>query len=453
MLIARVFESGKVDALFQEVAAQQYQRDLLFSTVFSLMSEVVCARQPSVHAAYQACRTDIPVSATSVDNKLAALEPTTSAELLRYSACELAPIVRRLGAERACWVEGLRTKIVDGTCIDATERRLKPLRAEAAAPLPGKVLAVYEPALGLITDLVPCEDGHAQERRLFGELLGEAGSDRLAGEFWIADRNFCTRGFLFGLAERGAAFLVRQHATMPWEAVGAEKRIDESPEEGGAGGGATRERPVYEQSIRLRYEGRTLRARRIRLVLGAPARSGETEICLVTTLSPAQATAQQVAAHYRQRWQIETAFQELARHLNAEPGTLGYPRAALFALTVGMVAYNVLSLLLSSLRSVHGEKQVDERVSGYYVAVELANTYAGMLIAAPGSVWSEYARCSVSEFAALLRELARRVDLSRYRKHKRGPKKPPPPRRRDMHKPHVSTAKMLAQQEAEAQTP
>jgi hypothetical protein len=454
MIIARLFESAKLDRLFNETATQQYERDLLFSTVFSLMSEVVCARQPSVHAAYQAARADVPVSVTSVYNKLAALEPTLSAELLRYSARQLAPLVRGLEAERAPWVEGLRTKIVDGTCIDATEHRLRPLRAEAAAPLPGKVLAVYEPALGLITDLVPCEDGHAQERRLFGELLADPDalseplSEPLAGELWIADRNFCTRGFLFGLAERGATFLIRQHANLPWEALEAEKRIErERP------GEQPDERPVYEQPIRLAFEGRTLRARRIRLVLSAPTRNGETEICLVTTLKQEQASAQKVAQLYRGRWQIETAFQDLATHLKAEPGTLGYPRAALFALTVGLVAYNVLATLLASLRSVHGAERIDEGVSGYYIAIELANTYAGMLVAVPESTWSEFGRWSVSEFVALLRDLASKVALGRYRKHKRGPKKPPPRRRGDKRKPHVSTAKVLAQQKAEAHAP
>jgi hypothetical protein len=37
---------------------------------------------------------------------------------------------------------------------------------------------------------------------------------------WIADRNFCTRSFLSGLHARGAYFIIRQHGTLPWEALG-----------------------------------------------------------------------------------------------------------------------------------------------------------------------------------------------------------------------------------------
>ena len=45
------------------------------------------------------------------------------------------------------------------------------------------------PDLDLVVDLVPCEDGHAQERTLM-EL---AQSQAQPGELWLADRNFSTR--------------------------------------------------------------------------------------------------------------------------------------------------------------------------------------------------------------------------------------------------------------------
>jgi len=32
-------------------------------------------------------------------------------------------------------------------------------------------LVVYEPAFGLVSDVFPCEDGHAQERSMLGLVL------------------------------------------------------------------------------------------------------------------------------------------------------------------------------------------------------------------------------------------------------------------------------------------
>ena len=43
------------------------------------------------------------------------------------------------------------------------------------------------------------------------------------GQVWLADRNFTTRRFLFGLARRHATFLVREHKNLPVENLGPER--------------------------------------------------------------------------------------------------------------------------------------------------------------------------------------------------------------------------------------
>ena len=52
---------------------------------------------------------------------------------------------------------------------------MKELREATGRALPGKSLVVYEPALGVVTDVFPCENGHAQERSLFGAVLDTVG--------------------------------------------------------------------------------------------------------------------------------------------------------------------------------------------------------------------------------------------------------------------------------------
>jgi len=97
-----------------------------------------------------------------------------------------------MGGERAPWLAGYRVKIVDGNCLKASEHRIQELREATGRALPGKSLVVYEPALGVVTDVFPCENGHAQERSLFGAVLDTVE----ASDLWIEDRNFCTRAFL-----------------------------------------------------------------------------------------------------------------------------------------------------------------------------------------------------------------------------------------------------------------
>jgi len=438
-LLERMLNPAQLDAWFERTAEQQYTRELLFSTVFELMVEVVCGVRKSMNRAYEANSEAIPVSITSVYNKLNGIEPHTSAELVRYSAEQAQALIQELGVERPSLIPGYAVRILDGNCIAATEHRLKPLREDSAAPLPGKSLVVYDPALGVVMDEFPCEDGHAQERSLLGAVLERVS----AGEVWVADRNFCTRDFLQGVEDRGACFVIRQHEGLRWAAV-EEMRLC----------GRTETGTVSEQAIEVTdAQGETRRWRRIRVELNEPTRDNEWTIYIVTNLPVEHADACLVAEVYRKRWTIETAFQHLEQDLNSEIDTLAYPRAALFGFCVAVVAYNVFAVVLAALRSVHDDQTVDETVSRYALAEELGTTYRGMMIAIPAPQWVCFQALAVVELAKLLKQLAGAIRLSAFRKKRRGPKKPSVKKPYNAKRPHVSTAKALAAAAAKNSSP
>ena len=72
---------------------------------------------------------------------------------------------------------------------------------------------------------------------------------------------------------------------------------------------------------------------------------------------------------------------------------------------------------------------------------EIGRTYEALAGMVPADQWTLVRGLSHAAFLALLRQLAQAVDLAKYRKHPRGPKKP----KRTAHagQPHVSTAKLL----------
>jgi hypothetical protein len=140
---------------------------------------------------------------------------------------------------------------------------------------------------------------------------------------------------------------------------------------------------------------------------------------------------------------VETAFQHLDAYFHSEINTLGYPKAALFGFCLSLVAYNLLAVVLAALRSVHGEGRVDEEVSLYYIANDIATTYHGMMIAIPDPEWNVFYAMDLSELASILQDLAQRVNLRAFRKSPRGPKKPRPKRTGKPKQGHVSTAKLL----------
>jgi len=421
-----------VDQLFEDVAQKQFTHKLLFSTIVDLMSVVVCRIRPSIHAAFQARAETVGATIDAVYDKLDGAEIAVSAELVHSTAARLAPVIDAMDGARAGWLPGYRVRILDGNHLAGTDHRIKELRPTRAGALPGHALVVLDPRLMLVTDVVLCEDGHAQERSLLDQVLGIVA----AKDLWVADRNFCTTDFLFGIGRRGGFFAIRQHAsTLHWEFVGkrrARGRIDTGR--------------VFEQTIRATNDAdEILIVRRITVVLDEPTRDGETELHVLTNVPAKDAHARVIADLYRKRWTIETAFAELEATLDGEINTLGYPKAALFAFCVALVSFNVLSTLKAALRSVHGEEVVAEEVSGYYVADEIQMTHRGMMIAIPEDEWVVFRDLIPGELARVLVRLARSVPLPKFRRHPRGPKKPEPePQQQGGAKvKHVATARVL----------
>ncbi len=429
-MMERVLDPQQLDKWFAMTADQQYTRELLFSTVFDIMSQVVRGSRPSIHAAYQARKEDIGVSITSVYNKLNGIEPNTSANLVRYAAEQVAPIIKDLGGTVPSPLPGLRVRLLDGNCIEKTEHRIKELRSIAAGPLPGKSLVVYDPVLRLPVEVFPCEDGHAQERSLLKKVLLSVKPD----DVWIADRNFCTVEFSCGIDSQGAFFVIREHKNYPYKILGKQKYI-----------GKVETGKVYEQLISVMDEsGQEHIFRRIRVALKKKTRNGDTDIYIISNLSKSVANAKKIAELYRDRWTIETAFQYLEAHYNSEINTLGYPRAALFAFCVALVCYIIVSVMKSALGSVHGVDVIENQVSGYYIADEISATYRGMVIAIDDTHWAVFRQMSPVNLSKILKELAGNIRLSAFQKHPRGPKKPRPKRKTCKNTPHVSTAKILA---------
>jgi IS4 transposase len=427
-----------IDQIFAQHAKKQYKRELLFSLVVDVMSTVVCKIRPSVHAAYQQRRQEFTVDRRSLYGKINKVEPQTMQALVRETAQRLAPVIEQMKGTLPEIVPGYRVKILDGNHLAASEHRIQELRTTAAGPLPGQSLVVLDPRLMLAVDVFPCEDGHAQERSLLPQVLETVQK----GDLLIDDRNFCTRPFLWGIADRQAFFLVRHHATnVPWEPLGRRYKM-----------GRTDTGMVYQQHVLVRNaSGEVLVLRRITIKLDQPTREGETEIHLLTNL-PDTVRAVLLADAYRNRWRIEGAFGELATTLNSEISALGYPPAALFGFCIALIAYNVLSVVKAALRATYGTEKIEKELSAYYLADELRSVMDGMMIAIAPTHWvAAFAHLSPQELGRVLLELASEVDLLRFQKHPRGPKKPPPKRTRDKHTPHVSTARILQKRKTVSQ--
>ncbi len=221
-------------------------------------------------------------------------------------------------------------------------------------------------------------------------------------QLWVADRNFCTLKFLYGLAAAGAKFIIRQHSQVKGRPLGKPRRI-----------GKTEAGVVLEQKFELPdYQGKSLIVRRVIVNLKEPTRDGDYEFRLLTNLPREDADALEIAEEYRKRWRIETVMQVLTEAFRCEIKPLCYPKAALFGFAIALVMYS---------------------------------SFPSVLIAIPPARWIQaWRRQHCRAAGAEMVRIAADADLhSRYAKSTRGPKKPKTKPTHAKRNVHVSTKKLL----------
>lgn len=423
--ITRVLADTALDEIFERHAERQYTKELTFSTIVKLMAKVTFGTHDSVHAAYR-FTADIPVSIAAVYDKLSCLETGIAQALVTETGQAFADILAALpNPPHHDSIPGLRARILDGNFLAGTDHRLQCLRGSGAAALPGMSLVVRDARTRLLTHVIPCEDAYSAERSLHPHVLPLV----QANDLWIMDRNFCTLDYLAGTAQRQAFFLVRHHQGTKLEALSEEQRV------------ATHKGDDYYEH-KVRASG-CLECRCLIIRLAKPLRDGTTEIRLLTNVPITKAGARRLAALYRTRWKIENSFQELTENLRCEINTLGYPKAALFAFALALVAYNLLVTVQAAMGSGQGHERVEKELSSYYLATEVAVFAEGLAVAVPEENWQRLVRMTTKAFARWLHDVARQMNWHRYRKSQRGPKNPTVIKR-TRRGAHRSTARVLA---------
>ena len=432
LTIQQAINAEWVDEVFATHSRRQYTHELLFSTVVELMGLVAVGLRPSLHAAAKASST-LNVSITALYDKVNHVEPAVLRALVLGSAERLSPIMVPLHKGAAPWAPGYRVRIIDGNHLPASEKRLAPLRGFRGAALPGQSLVVFDPDLGLVVDLEPHEDGHAQERVMLPAILGRV----RAGELWIGDRNFSTTAVILAIVLRGAHFLFREHGASPNPTpTGLRRKI-----------GRIETGVIYEQRVTIKADGdKVLTLRRIELELDYPTEDGDTLIRMLTDLPVAEFDACAIARLYRRRWSIENLFQRLESALKSEVRSLGYPAAALLAFTTAVLAYNALAVIQAAVEATHDLPVAGIELSSYFVAGDVRTYYGGMMVAVSPATWQAFVVMPPDELGRELRAIAAHVNAKAMRKHPRKPK-PKAPKGyapRAAVERHVATARVLA---------
>ncbi len=84
-LMEVVLAPSKLDDLFEKTAQTGYTREILFSTLVSMMTQVTCSVRQSIGAVYKEMADDLGVSNSAIYGKLNRLEPSVSLALVAYN--------------------------------------------------------------------------------------------------------------------------------------------------------------------------------------------------------------------------------------------------------------------------------------------------------------------------------------------------------------------------------
>ena len=422
------------DSLFHENRSQQYERSLAFSAMATAVADVVLRFAKNFRQAYNAHQEELTVSLTSFYNKINATELQTSEAIVARSAKRAVELQDQLGFVPWHVLEGYNVYALDGNHLQESEKRLKPLRMLHDAPLAGTIVARFDLQRQLFDRAYLLEDAHAQECSTLDRVLG----DLTKGDLLLADRHYCILNFLRGCNDKGVCFVIRHHGRFKGVLVGQRRKI-----------GRIETGVVYEQQIKTSNAPDAFAMRRITVELDQPTRDGDTVIHVLSNL-PTHVDAKAIAELYRCRWEEETGYYYLTTTLTCELKSVGDPQAALFVFCMAMMAFNSRQVVFAALYAEHDEELVND-LSHHAISVEVSRYTDGMLVVLDDAFWNRLLGPDAEHVAKRLREMSQAINLAKYKKSKRGPKKvvtkPPRTRKRT----HVSTAKVLA--EAKNKTP
>jgi hypothetical protein len=318
-VVARVFPADRVEALLRSTGkASQRQRDLPAHVVVYYVIALALFTQASCREVLRCLLEGIRwLKGANVDFKVAGKSGISQArarlgwEPIRQLHDEL---VRPIAVEetRGAWFRGWRVVSLDGSTLDIPDD--PPNEAEFGRPSTSRGIAAFPQVrfVSLVengthvlfgTRIGPCE---ASERGIAEDVLGFM----TRGMLCLADRGFY--GFEFWKKARASG------AELAWRVNSKLKLPREVELEDGSylstvfNGNDRRRKP--EDGIRVRVVEYTLDGTRDFRLPAAPV--GEPSYRIVTTImDPKKAPAKELAALYPERWEIETAFDELKTHL------------------------------------------------------------------------------------------------------------------------------------------
>jgi len=267
-----------------------------------------------------------------------------------------AHLIARLQAHTptdALW-HGRRVKLVDGTGISMPDSAAnQALYPQSTSQKPGcgfpwmNLVGIFCMSSGALLHVA-----HGNRRTHESKLFASLWHTVEKGDVLVEDRGFCSFGAVANLQARGADVLMRLPEKKLRRAISSQL-----PKSGNCDLLITWKRPSRPPSAMSPQEFESLpESLAVRVVRMDISRRGfrTQTLTIITTLTDPAITAQELAALYLRRWEIELHFREIKILLNMDVLRCKTPAMIERELLMHLVAYNLVRTLMQQSAASHG---------------------------------------------------------------------------------------------------
>ena len=267
-----------------------------------------------------------------------------------------AHLIARLQAHTptdALW-HGRRVKLVDGTGISMPDSAAnQALYPQSTSQKPGcgfpwmNLVGIFCMSSGALLHVA-----HGNRRTHESKLFASLWHTVEKGDVLVEDRGFCSFGAVANLQARGADVLMRLPEKKLRRAISSQL-----PKSGNCDLLITWKRPSRPPSAMSPQEfeslPESLAVRVVRMDISRRGFRAQT-LTIITTLTDPAITAQELAALYLRRWEIELHFREIKILLNMDVLRCKTPAMIERELLMHLVAYNLVRTLMQQSAASHG---------------------------------------------------------------------------------------------------
>jgi len=349
-MLRYIADDGRLQSIFNEGRGRCYEGVIQFPGLVKLIGDALLQYRGSGNQSFSRAQEsgELRTSKVAAYRKLGRLPLAVSQVFfsdLSHSLRELFPANARRHSPAT--LNAFNTVTLDGKAIKRVAKRLKLLRRVGGGLLGGRALVAVHFETGLGIGMHADEDGDANDVRFVPELLPFVRGEIPGILLFLADSGFCDLQRMAEFTEGGNHFLVRRHPKVGFHpdparparlGTNAQGRVFR--EEWGWLGAANHPKRRYVRQITL-------------------VRPGEPDVVIVTDLLDGDRyPAEDLLAHYLQRWGIEQMFQKVTEVFHLEGLIGGTPKATVFQFAFCMLLYNVIQLIRGYI-AAHQQRQAE----------------------------------------------------------------------------------------------